>query len=487
MRDHGWRRIRAASNLHHGVPMANRSLSQSTALPQEASIAVVVLLLAGGAGLLAAGFGVVAVAIPILVAGGVLLVVYPFVGLLLIVATIPLESALMVGGRSAPALIGIGVFGTWAAQKLIRRESVVSLVSPRLVQVALLLLAFACLSMLWAEYPAQMQRPLILFFQLILLCVLVFDLASSWERIAWVAKLLVLAGTVAALLTLEQSLIGGARRAGEGVVAGVNRTAVTLVTILPFAFYLFRSNERAFWRFLGLAYIGLSAGAVAVTQSRMNYLIFPAVVLIHLLLMARSPVGRRRLLLLGAAGILAIATIPVDMVRARAETIAPYLSQTVGPGEAGEMYSPRGYRIRVGLAMFKDRPIGGVGFHNYRPQYLTYQWNVPGHIRRGGIQLTPTSPHSSHIGFLADLGSIGSGLWLALFAIALRYLWLPARAKRPLAREHGVLIEAIAFGIGLQLLFGFYGEVHSHKILWLLLGLALAVQRCHRTDPVERF
>jgi O-antigen ligase len=463
--------------------MAHRSLSQPTALPHEVGIAVLVLLLAVGAGLLAAGSGLVAVAAPILVAGGVLVLLHPFLGLLLMVATIPLEAALMVGGRSAPALIGLGVFAAWGIQKLFRRESPGPLMRPGLIQVALLLFAFACLSLLWAEYPGQMQRPLVLLFQLVLLSVLVFDLASSWKRLAWVAKFLVLAGAIAALLTLEQSLIGGARRAGFGVVGGINRTALTLVSILPFAFYLLRSNEAAFWRFLGLGYIGLSAAAVAVTLSRMNFLIFPAVVFIHLVLMARSPEGRRRVVLLGAAAALAMALIPVESVRARAETIAPYISRTVGADDTGEMYTPRGYRFHVGIAMFKDHPIGGVGFHNYRHQFLNYQWQVPGYV---GVQLTPTSPHSSHLGFLAELGVIGFALWLALFAIAFRYVWNAWRNRGKLAMHHLFLVEAVAVAIALQFVYGLYGEGHANKIFWVILGLALAVHRCHRGDLLSR-
>jgi O-antigen ligase len=455
------------------------------ALPHEVGIAVLVLLLAAGAGLLAAGYGLVAVAAPILVAGGVLLLVHPFLGLLLIVATMPLESALMVGGRSAPALIAVGVFPAWGLQKLLRRESPGPLVSPGLIQVALLLFAFACLSLLWAEYPTQMRRPLILFFQLILFSVLVFDLASSWDRIALVAKYLVLAGTIAALLTLEQSIIGEARRAGGGVAGGINRTASTFVIILPFAFYLFRSNERPLWRFLGLGYIGLSAGAVAVTLSRMNFLIFPAVVLIHLVLMASSTEGRRRVVLLGAAAALAMALIPAETVRARAETIAPYISGTVGLVETGEMYSPRGYRLQVGLAMFKDHPIGGVGFQNYRHQFMNYQWQVPGYVPKGGVQLTTTSPHSSHLGFLTELGVVGFALWLALLAIAFRYVWNTWRNRGKLAMDHVFLVEAVGVAVALQFVYGFYGEGRTDKIFWLVLGLAVALHRCRQIDSVQ--
>jgi O-antigen ligase len=462
--------------------MANRSLSPPIPLPHEVGIAVLVLLLAAGSGLLAAGYGLVSVAAPILVAGGVLLLIHPFIGMLLFVAAIPLEAALMVGGRSVTALIAMGVFGAWAAQRLLRRQSLVPLVTPALVPVALLLLSFACLSLIWAEYPDRMPRQLFLFFQLILLTILVFDLASTWERVAWLAKVLVLAATFAALLTLEQHFVGGVRRAGGGVVGGLNRTASTLVTILPLAFYLVRSNERPVWRMLGLGYIGLAGGAVAVTLSRMSFLMLPLVVLVHVILMVRSRQGRPRVVLLAAAATLGLMLVPADIVRDRAATILPYLSHSVAPEAADELYTPRGYRIRVGIEMFKDYPVRGVGFDNYRPQFLNYQWTVPGFVPKRGVHATPTSPHSSHVGFLANLGLVGISLWLTIFVVAFRYLRFTWRAQDPSDLSRAPLVQAVAIAVGLQFLFGFYGDVHQDKILWLLLGLSVALWRLTRKE-----
>jgi hypothetical protein len=450
-------------------------VNQPATLSRQGGIAALALLMAGLIGVLAAAHGVLALAAPVLIAGGTLLLIYPVWGLFLVVGTLPLESALMVGGRSVAALIGMGVFAAWAAQKLLRRERLTPLLSPGLVHVALLLFAFGCLSMLWAAYPGHMQRQLILFFQLVLLMVLVLDLGSSWERVAWIGKLLVVAGTLAALLTLEQYFLGGARRAGAGVVGSINRTAVTLVTILPFGFYLFRSRERLFWRLLGLAYIALSAGAVAVTLSRMNFLLFPAVVLINVALMLRSRRGRGGVLLL--AGTVAIATmlVPVEVVRGRADSIVPYLSQTVGADDADGTQSARGYRMRVGLQMFKDHPIGGVGFDNYRPQFPNYQWLVPGYVPAGGYQ-GPTSSHGSHVAFLANLGILGFALWLGLFAVAGRYVWHAVRAAGDAGRN-SPLVQAFAIAIGLQFVYGFYSDIHAAKIFWVLLGVCVAVYR----------
>jgi O-antigen ligase len=453
-------------------------MKQSATVRDTGGVAALVLLLAASIGMLASGSPLFAVVTPLLIAGGALLLMYPVLGLFLVAGTIPLEAALMVGGRSMAALIGIGAFGAWALQKLLRREPIGPLFSPAIIQVSLLLFAFACLSLLWAEYTDRMQRQLVLLLQLVLLSVLVFDLASSWNRIAWVAKLLVIAGTIAALMTLEQHFVGGVRRAGDGIVGGLNRTATTLVTILPFAFYLFRSKEGPHWRLLGLAYIGLSAGAVAVTLSRMNFLVFPLVVTVSVALMARARQGRGRVLLLGGAAALGIALMPVETVRERAETILPYISRSIERQDYGDSHSARGYRYRVGFEMFRDRPMIGVGFHNYRQQFLNYQWRVPGYQhRRTGIILFPTSPHSSHIGFLADLGLIGFVLWISLNGAAVRNVWKTWRASSITAAQRAPLIQATGIAVGLQLLYGFYGDVHQDKIFWVLLGLSVALVR----------
>lgn len=431
----------------------------------------------------------VMIAVPLLLVGGVLLIVHPVLGLFLLALTIPLESTLMLGGRSVAALTGMAVVMAWGTQKLLRRESLVALVSPGLVQVAIGLLLFASLSVLWAVHTQVVRGPVVLLGQLIVLCVVVWDLASSWNRVGWVLKLVVLGATLAALLTIEQYFIGGARRAGEGVIGGVNRTAVTLVTILPFAFYLFRSNETAFWRLLGLSYIGLAAIAVAGTFSRMNFLLYPLVVAIHLALMAKTRGGRRRVVvLLGAGLVIAMWFLPMEAVRQRFDTITPYISQTVGGDESSESYTTRGFVVRLGLEMFKDRPLVGYGYHNYYYMVQSYQWSVPGNPY--GFLTYGKSPESSYVYFLANLGIVGFLLWLSLLGIALTYIYAAWRTVRDPTSREAFLVQAVGIAVGLQLLYGLYDEVHQAKIVWVLFGLAMAVSRLakpqmmrSRSDP----
>ncbi len=457
-------------------------MNQALLSSGQGVVVVGVLAAAGVLGALAANMGVATMLLPILLVGGIVLFVRPVVGLFAFAAMIPIEAALMIGGRSVAALVGMAVFGAWAAQKLLRREPLLPLVSSSVIGLTLMFFAFACLSLLWAFEPVGMNRRLILLLQLILLSMLVLDLASSWERVAWVAKVLVLTGTVAALLTLEQYFLGGARRAGEGVVGGLNRTAMTLVTILPFAFYLVRAREAMSWRLLGLSYIGLSAVAVAATLSRMNFLLFPIVVAVHLALMTKTRGGRRQVLLLGAITTLVISFMPMDAVRLRVETIAPYLTQTIGSSEEAETYSPRGYLMRLGIEMFKDRPVIGSGFDNYQAQVHIYQWRLPGSPYG---YISGRSPHSSHIAILVGLGLVGFLLWIGIFSLAMLCSWRTWRALGPLPSQNTFLVQALTIALALQVMYGFYSEVHRDKIVWLIVGLIVAVHRLATQRPAS--
>ena len=456
----------------------NQALSSSG----QRVVAVGVLAAAGVIGALAANMGVATMLLPVLLVGGMVLFVRPVVGLFAFAAMIPLEAALMIGGRSVAALVGMAVFGAWAAQKLLRREPLLPLLSSSVIGLTLVFFAFACLSLLWAFEPVGMDRRLVLLLQLILLSVLVLDLASSWDRVAWVAKVLVLTGTVAALLTMEQYYLGGARRAGEGVVGGLNRTAMTLVTILPFAFYLIRAREAMPWRLLGLGYVGLAAVAVAGTLSRMSFLLFPVVVAVQLALMTKTRGGRTHVLLLGAITALVVSFMPMDAVKLRVETIAPYLTQTIGSSEEAGTYSTRGYLMRLGIEMFKDRPVVGSGFGNYQAQVHLYHWRTPGSPYE---YLSGQSPHSSHIAILVGLGLVGFLLWIGIFSLAMLCSWESWRALGRLPSQNTYLLQAVTIALGLQVIYGFYSEIHRDKIFWLIVGLTVAVHRLATHEPAS--
>src|SRR5690606_20393812 len=142
-------------------------MDRTPTMSREAAATAVALFLALSVGVLVQDRYVLAVAVPMVLAGGVLLLVRPVIGAFLLAGTVPLEAVLMLEGVTASKLVGVAVVGTWGAQKLFRREPLGPLLSPTLIQVAILFLALACLSTIWTAYPAGLQRRLFLLAQLI--------------------------------------------------------------------------------------------------------------------------------------------------------------------------------------------------------------------------------------------------------------------------------------------------------------------------------
>lgn len=458
-------------------------ISRSKNVPTEWVVTAFALGLALLVGVLSQQSYALAVVLPVALAGGALLLVRPVLGAFLLAGTIPLEASLMLEGVTVSKLIGITVVGTWGAQKLFRREPLKPLVSPALVQVAVLFLSLACLSLLWAEYPQGLTRRLFLLTQLIVLFILLSDLISSWDRMVWVARFLVLAASVAAVLVILEYFGGDVRRAGGGVAGGINKTASMLVAVLPFAFFLFRSRDAGFWRWLGLAYIPLSGLSVAATLSRMNYLLFPLVIAVHLALMTQTGSGRRRIVGLGLAMVMGVAFLPMDAVRERAMTMVPYLASTVDQEDPVGGASARGFHLRVSLAMFADHPILGVGYNNYQPQFLSYQARFASGSTT--FYTNPQDPHNSNLSLLATLGIGGGLLWGGLFAVAASYLITSWRRSEDSGGTPLLMTQAISIALGIQFLNGFYEQIHQVKLFWVVIGLSLAVHRIRSAEAAR--
>jgi hypothetical protein len=412
---------------------------------------------------------------------GIVVLRWPFVGLIVLAGSLAVENLLIFEGAGGVArgsrLLGLMVFGAWVVGKLLRRESVAHLLTSVLPVTAGLLFAFALASTLWARVPPASFSGAIRLTQFIALALLTFDLVHSWKRVDLVVKALVVGATAAAILTIEEAVVGGARRAGGDIAGGVNRTAAVLVTVLPFAFYLLRSQSRAGWRYLGITYIAVGVTATILTYSRMNLLVLPILLAILTFHTFRGRHGRGPVMVAAVVAMgLALYAIPNERVQERVTSIAPYLQGTVGTAETGIIEpSSRGYHLRLGLAIARDEPVIGAGYRNYGHLFRDeYQFVVSG---AGRVYMSRRSPHSAHIGMLADLGGIGFSLWMALLLGA---GMIPAiRAWRRMASQRNaapyLASQAITYAMGLQVfVYGWYADIDTGKVLWILLGLAAA-------------
>ena len=269
-----------------------------------------------------------------------LLLTRPFLGLILITVTIPIENAMKVGNDvTFTRVLGILVFAIWLSAKMLNDNRWKHLVQTPFFRLCLALLVFALASMLWAPYPSESILPVLSLAQMIGLTVLIIDLVNSWNRAIWVLRLLVVGALVTSIWTTFQYFVSGVVRAGAELAGGVNETSTLLVTVVPIAFFLIRtSKKKMLWPTLGLLYLISAPVAVLVTFSRQSFLLLPLAFISNYWETFKHRTGRARLVLITAvvvalfAIILGIGTV-TDQVVERINRITPELTSFITRGQ----------------------------------------------------------------------------------------------------------------------------------------------------------
>ena len=416
------------------------------------------------------------------VAGAIAMFVRPLLGILLLTAVIPLETILVFGDQGGAVtwarVIGLAVFGVWALRKLVTRESWAGLLSAGMVKPAVLLILWAVASFLWAEDASATAEDTWSTIQLVILSLLVIDMADSGRRLEWVVRILMLSGVVVLALTFSQSVLGDVVRAGTGLSGGANQTATYLVVLTPLAFFLLRASSSRLWRAIGVGFAALTPLGVTQTLSRTSFVIMPPVLASQLWEMSRGRKGNRMYILLGGLVIGAILLVAVDWqsLQDRINTISPAI-QGVQRAD-GSVQSSRFHHWLGAIAIFNDFPLAGAGYGNFGYQFLnTYQFEVSPKWT-AGVFTGLRSPHSSFLGMLAELGVVGTVLWMWLMVVSLRgagQKW--SDSKRAGNRFQEVLAQAVFYSLLAYGVYGLFTVIHLHKLLWLLFGLTEALRR----------
>jgi len=410
----------------------------------------------------------------------------PLFGIVLLVATIPIENMLVFSGLGTGRAIGMAVFGAWFVRKIVYRESWRNVVTGGFFPISIGFLVWVLLSLLWAEHPTVVKSGFVRLSQMVVLALIIIDLADSRAKLDLIAKTLVLATLAAASVTLYQSQILGVRRAGNDVAGGINETAVLLVTVLPLGFYVLRSGGSVLWRIAGALFLPVIAVSVLATLSRMNMILLPVVALLLFLITFRERSARGWLVVLAVASVVgATLFTPWDKVRERAATIDTYLQGTINLEDEQTDTSPRGYHLLVGLQIARDHPLRGVGYGNYGYYFRdVYQFQIPGATK---LYTSPRNPHSAYIGILADLGAVGLSLWVGLLGVAVIGVvraWrlgrrLPGRQLVPLAETVGLMLALHVFA------YGFYTSHQVEKLLWVIMAMSVVLGRLAAREAVE--
>lgn len=263
----------------------------------------------------------------------------------------------------------------------------------------------------------------------------------------------------------------------SGLQGGANFFALYQLVVLPAVLFLAAVDRRVERRPLYYGVIGFLAVSVVLSQSRMGLILFIAVVLLTLVLPARFFFAHASQKFAYASVLLLIGSLvglaaPGGFLK-RASTILT----AVGP--EGDQGSGRLDLWRAAWHAFEDNPWFGLGAGNFYGEALSFLQQTPG-VRSGFIfysaSLRGRPTHSIYLDALADLGIVGLAIVLLLIGLTGRYLLLAQRRARA---AHDLELERVAIALFVMLVAtaggGIFLSIGLGKLLWILVGLALAL------------
>ena len=266
----------------------------------------------------------------------------------------------------------------------------------------------------------------------------------------------------------------GYRIAGPGL--GPNGLALMLTFCVPLAFDRWMNDPERGLRWLAAGLTVLLVVGTMFTYSRNGFL---TLVILAVLIARHRRVPWRRVALVLACGAAVIAVAgPRDYVDRLATLVE------LGSGRIGSQQSlsvGRTSEYRVGMQMYSEHPVLGVGLGNYRSRYLEYSTQLGADTRREN-----RSPHSLYMQFATELGAVGLAWLLVVVATALIGL---RRTRRLLAASDPAgadTLAAIEIAFVAFLWFSIFREVALLRYFLIPLGLALAAPRAFGGSPLRR-
>ena len=249
--------------------------------------------------------------------------------------------------------------------------------------------------------------------QLLLVLWMIWELAATEARLRGLLTAFVLGAYVAAFETFRvyRRDVGALRRFAAGGLDG-NDLAMVLALALPMAWYLGMTYRQPLLRWICRAYIPVGVLTIGLTGSRGGMLATTVALSIVPLSMTRLSPGRlmTAVLMLGAAGVLAVTYVP--------ETVIERLATTQTEVQGGR-FGGRGKLWRAGLEVFPEHPVFGHGTGSYKSAITP--------------KLGPAAQvaHNSYLSVLVEQGIVGFLLYMSMFAaVVVSVLRLPRLERR---------------------------------------------------------
>jgi O-antigen ligase len=148
------------------------------------------------------------------------------------------------------------------------------------------------------------------------------------------------------------------------------------------------------------------------------------------------------------------------------------------PEEAG--VRERVYMWRSALAMWRERPLLGIGPGGVKREY-------PAHARPEAVKKRTSHVHSTPLQILVERGVLGLAAWLAIWAAFFtRCVGLLRRLPREAAPARALVVGSLAALVGF-LVAGLseynFGDSEVVMVAWALMALPWAAESASKTSP----
>ena len=255
-----------------------------------------------------------------------------------------------------------------------------------------------------------------------------------------------------------------------GPLGDPNLYALFLVPLLPLALNRLDGEANKFLRLMALLTFVVVSLTVVFTYSRGGFLAMAASMGIMLV---RKPPRLRVLVLTILVAIPVLSMVPAQYT-ARLRTlheVLPFRGDEVGATKDSG-FRGRLSEIQVGVLMFLEQPLLGVGLDNYPYLYQEY-------ARRVGLdsRLAEREPHSRYLEIASEMGLVG----LVAYGLVIASLFFSMRnAERRLSAAGGKdaagMVRSLSVGLIAFLVGSFFLHEAFARYFWVLAGIALATR-----------
>jgi O-antigen ligase len=353
---------------------------------------------------------------------------------------------------------------------------------PAIAVVVIGSLVWSLMTLLWAPDPGETLNIVSRYALNVILFMTIFAASRDQKAMRWLSVAIAISGALTVIMLFVTGTRLDTTRLSDAAV-DANDLAMGLLVSILFGGLLLIQSKNGLHRLFYAGLVAVDFYGLQVTNSR------GGLVALVVAMVAWVIVGGRWRTMLALAAVIALTSgIAYTAILAPAEQRDRiYVVLGIGSKPVDRSGTGRTDIWTVGLRAFRDRPIEGFGYANYRQVVPHYLLSDPGLIRRSKFILSPLVAHNTYLQALVEVGIIGAMLFFLPVIGALVAFLLAARRFQRSGDDEMELLARTGFAalIGVLVASFFISEGLS-KILWILMGMGYGLYVLNQSRPPRK-